>query len=226
MDYEKLLSQLSEDDVKSLRSLFTTESKPRFGETYQRPPSYYGSFQDATSVGLREPSDRQGTGYKLQSRSGKTVFADTKAAQVFQDWMRDEHIGTKLLPDVGEDGKLKAMMVQITDAHPSRKYKPGDIVSRIPVTTTPQEGLHPIEMIGNKKYGWWESPMGEKGSFHIGSPISHVAPAGASGQPANLKTPIGQTPGRFDTLQHTLNPLKLANGGLIDKAIKGSNKLI
>jgi hypothetical protein len=214
-EYTPLISGLgSADDVSHF---YTTESKPRFGETYQRPPSLYAAYPNASTAAFREPSDMQGTGRAMQDRSGKTFYSDMNGALKFQDWMSNENIGTRVLPDFDENGKVNALNVQVTEPHPRRKEKAGQIVERIPVSTSPEVGKHPIELFESKskKFGLGESPVGTKGKYHIGNQITRVLPIGGG----------GYRPG-VDNLQHSLNPLKLAKGGMIDKPLMGGQKTI
>lgn len=212
-EYQFLLNNLP--GVDDVSHLFTTESKPKFGETYQRPPSIYAAHTDASSTGLREPSDMPQTGRAVQSRSGKTFYTDTKNALKFQDWMSNEHIGTRVIPDFDENGKVNALNVQVTEPHPRRKEKLGQIVERIPVSRQPEVGLHPVEIFKSSRFGLGESPVGTTGKFHIGSPITKVLPVGGGGYRPSV-----------DSLQHSLNPLKMAKGGMVVKPLAGGYKSI
>ena len=169
--------------------------------------SIYAAHPDASTTGYREPSDMPGTGPQMQPKSSKTFYADPKSALEIQNWMSNENIGTRLLPQMGEDGKLSAVQVQMTQAHPKRKEKVGDIVSTVPISAVPKEGLHPIELMQSSRFGVGESPVGTKGKYHIGSQIEKVLPlVGGKG---------GYRPG-IDNLQHSLNPLKMAAGGGVE----------
>jgi hypothetical protein len=169
--------------------------------------SIYAAHPDASTTGYREPTDMTGTGQQMQPRSSKTYYADFKNALAIQDWMSNENIGTRLLPQMGEDGKPNALQVQMTQAHPRRKEKVGDIVATVPISAVPKEGLHPIELMQSSRFGVGESPAGTRGKYHIGSQIEKVLPlVGGKG---------GYRPG-IDNLQHSLNPLKMAMGGSVE----------
>ena len=169
--------------------------------------SIYAAHPDASTTGYREPSNMPGTGQQLQPKSSKTFYADPKSALAIQDWMSNEHIGTRLLPQMDENGKLSAVQVQMTQAHPKRKEKVGDIVATVPISAVPEKGLHPIELMQSSRFGVGESPAGTKGKYHIGSQIEKVLPlVGGRG---------GYRPG-VDNLQHSLNPLKMAAGGGVE----------
>ena len=127
--------------------------------------SIYAAHPDASTTGYREPTDMTGTGQQMQPRSSKTYYADFKNALAIQDWMSNENIGTRLLPQMGEDGKPNALQVQMTQAHPRRKEKVGDIVATVPISAVPKEGLHPIELMQSSRFGVGESPAGQEASI-------------------------------------------------------------
>jgi hypothetical protein len=171
--------------------------------------------KDNSTTGFREPSDRTGEGQKLQPKSTKTIFMDTKPAGALQSWMMDEHIGTRLIPNLDANNKLTGVHVYATDDIPKRNMKAGQLLTTIPAQLAPQQGLHPIE-IGN-----FDSPKGSKGDIHYGTKITNVKPAsggmgGGSGA-VNFKNSLvgsGQT------------PFGLKTGGFIDKPIQGGKKEI
>jgi len=200
--------------------------------------SVYAVHPNASTTGYREPSDMPGTGKAMQPQSGKTFFADKQTALKFQDWISNEHIGTKLLPKMDENGKLIALQVQITEPHPKRAEKKGQIVAELPMTTRPEKGLHPIEIMNSSRFGFGESPVGTKGKYHLGNAITEVLErnppkqAGGSGS-GMVGVPLGRgtnQSGGGGGRDGNLNPMSLqrlmAAGGQVDKPIRGGSKLI
>jgi len=210
MDYEPFM------DMPDTTHMFKTERG-----------SVYAAHPDASTTGYREPSDMPGTGKAMQPQSGKTFYADKQTALKFQDWISNEHIGTKLLPKMDENGKLTALQVQITEPHPKRAEKKGQIVAELPMTTRPEKGLHPIEIMNSSRFGFGESPVGTKGKYHLGNAITEVLerapakPAGGGGS-GMVGVPLGRgtnQSGGGGGQPGNLNPMSLqrlmAAGGAI-----------
>jgi hypothetical protein len=178
----------------------------------ERNASKYAMHKDNSTTAFREPSDRKGEGEKLQPKSTKTIFMETRPAGALQSWMRDEHIGTRLIPSLDNNNKLTGVHVYSTDDIPKRNMKVGQLLTTIPAQSAPQQGLHPVEI--NK----FDSPIGSKGDVHYGSKISKVMPRSGGGSGAvNFKNSLvgsGQT------------PFGLKAGGFIDKPIQGGSKTI
>jgi hypothetical protein len=203
MDYESLLSSLDQEP----EQLFRTAR----GSTYAH-------LADGTTVRNRSGLNHSDTTTGFQPASTKTLYLDPKATNAVASWIQDPSTSTRLIPEM-KDGKFTGhALVQMAEDHyvPASKYGPeiskkaGDVVSRVPVSLKPELGLHPVEI-----YGSPESPKGSKaGNIHFGNAITEVLPKGGSPSRA-LPIPIGgggYRPGQ-DTLQHSLNPLKLAEGG-------------
>jgi hypothetical protein len=92
---------------------------------------------------------------------------------------------------------------------PEIERKAGEVVTRVPVSLKPAVGLHPVEI-----YGSPESPKGSKArNIHFGNQITEVMPKSST---RSMPIPIGggYRPGQ-DTIQHSLNPLKLASVGSV-----------
>lgn len=189
--------------------------------------SMYAVHPNASTTGFREPSDMPGTGKAIQPQSGKTFYADKQTALKLQDWMSNEYIGTKLLPKLDENGKMTAVQVQITEPHPKRAEKKGQIVAELPMTTRPQKGLLPIELFNSSRFGFGESPVGTKGKYHIGNEITDVLerpptkPSGGGGS-GGVAVPLGRganQSGGGGGRPDNLNPLSLqrlfAKGGVV-----------
>ena len=213
MDYEALLG------LDDLKSLFATER----GSTY-------GLHSDGSTTGYREPSNRPDTGREMQPRSAKTFFMDAKPAAALQSWIADEYLGTKLVPSLDENKKLKAVEVHAAEDNPRRNIKAGQILSRLPATMSPAEGLHPVEV----SHTGFSSPVGSKGKdVHFGSKITeiHHKPqgGGGGGGSMNLGGAGGISAGK-DALKEGLNPFAInrlyAAGGNVDKPLEGNWKYI
>jgi hypothetical protein len=160
---------------------------------------------------------------------------DPKATNAVGAWIQNDMTATRLVPEI-KDGKFTGhALVQMAEDHtiPQSKwtpkelnYKAGETVARVPVSLKPDVGLHPVEI-----YGSSESPKGSKArNIHFGNQITEVLPKGG-GTPRSIVPPVsggGYRPG-VDTIQHSLNPLKMAKGGSVkmpDNYSSGSWKLI
>jgi hypothetical protein len=182
--------------------------------------STYAHMPNSTTIRNRSGANHTDTSTGIQPASTKTLYMDPKAATAVGSWLQDESTATRLTPEI-KDGKFTGYaLVQMAEDHyvPKSKYGPeinrkaGETVSRIPVSLKPDVGLHPVEI-----YGSSESPKGSKArNIHFGNQITEIIPKGASPS-RSLPIPIGGggfRPGQ-DTIQHSLNPLKMAAGGAI-----------
>jgi hypothetical protein len=204
MDYDAF------NDLPDVETMFRTSR----GSTYAHMP-------DGTTIRNRSGANHTDTTTGIQPASTKTLYMDPKATNSVGSWIQDPSTATRLIPEM-KDGKFTGhALVQMAEDHyvPASKYSPeiskkaGDIVSRVPVSLKPGVGLHPVEI-----YGSSESPKGSKArNIHFGNQITEILPRTGGGVPFRA----GQ-----DNLQHSLNPLKLAKGGFIDKPIKGGSKHI
>ena len=178
--------------------------------------SLYAHHNAGKTTAYREPSDMPGTGKKLQNPSIRTLYVPSDGAEDLIRTFKNKNIATELV--ASGDGK----QLQVRATEPGKNYwtskdypngfKAGDILTSVPVSGKPAVGMAPIELFGSNK-----SPIGSKGSgVHFGSEIMRVLPIGGNS---------GYRPG-VDNLQHSLNPLKLAKGGMVVKPLIGNNKLI
>jgi hypothetical protein len=193
--------------------------------------STYAHMPDGTTIRNRSGTNHSDTTTGLQPASTKTLYMDPKATNVVGSWIQDESTATRLVPEI-KDGKFTGhALVQMAEDHeiPKSKwnpegkvYKAGETVSRVPVSLKPAVGMHPVEI-----YGSSESPKGSKArNIHFGNVITELFPKG--GSPRNVPLPGGNSgyrPG-VDNLQHSLNPLKMAKGGMIVKPLMGGQKTI
>lgn len=155
MDYEKLLT------LPDVEYLFKTQRE----NTPGYPGSFYAHHSNVTTTGYREPSNQKGTGYKIQPRSGRTVYVEPKYIDKLAMFQNPD-VGTKFVP-VMEDGKPigRAALVLTEDYGPK---KTGSVLAEVPYKTAPAIGLAPLEI--NRS----ESPVGQTGGIHFGSPITEV----------------------------------------------------
>jgi hypothetical protein len=188
--------------------------------------SAYAQHENGETTGYREPSDKSGTGKKLQPSSTKTLFMEPKAVNALHSWVTDEYIGTQLKPAMDKNGKLSHVEVHSTDDVPRRGIKKGQVLSKIPATTQVAEGLHPVEFHGQKSF---VSPVGSKTGkeVHYGSPVKAVIPArGGYGKAMPFFPEGGMRPGQSPSLE---NPINMKKGGVIkmpEDYSKGSWRLI
>jgi len=178
--------------------------------------SLYAHHNTGKTTAYREPSDMPGTGKKLQDSSMRTLYVPIDSSEDLMRAFKNQHTATELVPS--EDGKQ--LQVRATEAGKNywtskdypNGFKAGDVLASSPVSGKPAVGMAPIELFGSNK-----SPIGSKGrGVHFGSEIMRVLPLGGNS---------GYRPG-VDSLQHSLNPLKLAKGGMIDKPLVGGWKII
>jgi hypothetical protein len=180
--------------------------------------SVYAQHTDGSTTGFREPSNMPGTGQEMQPRSAKTVFMETQPAQSLQSWISDEYIGTKLVPTLDENNKLKGVEVHSTDDIPKRNITKGQVLSKLPATMSPSQGLHPVEILPSG----FESPVGSKGKdVHIGSKITKIR--GSTGMGGGGGGIGGDPQHMFGTLYGMPTYKK---GGFIDKPLQGNKKII
>ena len=214
--------------------------------------STYAHHADATTTGNREQSNQKGTGSKIQSRSGKTIYMDPKYVNQMAGLYQNTEMATKFVP-IFENGKEtgKVALQLLEDYGPK---KAGTTLVQAPYTTKPAVGMNPVEIWGS------QSPIGSSGgNIHFGNAITEVHPkpsrlggklgvaaalasgtgaasAGelrqAAGDVAESFLPLGLTPSTLNTNENEelakrrKKPptINKARGGFIDKPIKGGNK--
>ena len=190
------------------------------GSTYAHLPG---------SQTIRNRSDKNHTDKSvgLQQKSGKTIYVDKPATSALAAWLQNPDAATQLLPEIGPDGKPtgKAQVKLLEDYGPR---KTGSVVATVPFTTKPKVGLHPVEIFKS------ESPIGDTGrGVHFGNNITEVLEGGLGQKGSGRGAAMGSTRGSLnrgagDNIG-TLNPLKLAKGGVIkmpDNYSQGSWKII
>lgn len=131
--------------------------------------STYAHHTDATTTGNREPSNQKGTGYKIQSRSGKTIFMDPKAVNNIAGLYQNSEIATKFVPVLVKGKETGKVALQLTEDYGPKKA--GTVLATAPYSTKPALGMNPVEIWGS------ESPMGSSGgNIHFGNAITEVHP--------------------------------------------------
>lgn len=131
--------------------------------------STYAHHADATTTGNREPSNKKGTGSKIQSRSGKTIYMDPKYVNQMAGLYQNTEMATKFVP-IFENGKEtgKVALQLLEDYGPK---KAGTTLVQAPYTTKPAVGMNPVEIWGS------QSPIGSSGgNIHFGNAITEVHP--------------------------------------------------
>ena len=141
--------------------------------------STYAHHADATTTGNREPSNEKGTGSKIQSRSGKTIFMDPKAVNSIAGLYQNAEIATKFVPVLVNGKETGKVALQLMEDYGPKKA--GTVLATAPYTTKPAVGMNPVEIWGS------ESPMGSSGgNIHFGNAITEVHP-----KPARLGGKLG-----------------------------------
>jgi hypothetical protein len=131
--------------------------------------STYAHHADATTTGNREPSNKKGTGSKIQARSGKTIYMDPKYVNQMAGLYQNTEMATKFVP-IFENGKEtgKVALQLLEDYGPK---KAGTTLVQAPYTTKPAVGMNPVEIWGS------QSPIGSSGgNIHFGNAITEVHP--------------------------------------------------
>jgi hypothetical protein len=203
------LGRCSLVDMKDYGPLLDLEDAP-YLFTGQRG-SKYAVHSDASTTGYRTPSNKpKGTPPSLQGKSAKTLFFEPQAAATLGPFINDEYLGTRLEPVFDANNTLKAVKVVATDfagAWSKQGRKPGEVLSVIPATTTPQKGLLPIE------FGTLESPVGTRsvdaGRMHLASPITSVDRTPSS---------VGKVGGKVGIAAALMSALGAAKAGEYGKA--------
>ena len=131
--------------------------------------STYAHHADATTTGNREPSNQKGTGSKIQSRSGKTIYMDPKYVNQMAGLYQNTEMATKFVP-IFENGKPTGQVaLQLLEDYGPKKA--GTTLVQAPYTTKPAVGMNPVEIWGS------QSPIGSSGgNIHFGNAITEVHP--------------------------------------------------
>ena len=196
MDYEAF------KDMPDVEYMYRTER----GSTYAHLPG-------SQTVRNRSGEEHRDKTTGVQPKSGKTVYMDKPSTAALAGWLQNADVATQLLPEIGADGKPtgNAQIKLLEDYGPK---KAGSVVAKVPFTTKPDIGLHPVEIYKS------ESPRGDTGKgIHFGTAITEVLEGGLGQKPirgAGSSTGLGgRRSGAGDEI-NMLNPLKLAKGGKIE----------
>jgi hypothetical protein len=207
--------------------------------------STYAHHADATTTGNREPSNQKGTGSKIQSRSGKTIYMDPKHVNQMAGLYQNTEMATKFVP-IFENGKPTGQVaLQLLEDYGPKKA--GTTLVQAPYTTKPAVGMNPVEIWGS------QSPIGSSGgNIHFGNAITEVHPkpsrlggklglaaalasgtgaasAGelrqAAGDVAESFLPLGLTPSALNTNENEALAKKRLLPPTIDKARGGAIRM-
>tara|TARA_R110000822_G_scaffold92576_1_gene213434 strand:+ start:1750 stop:2889 length:1140 start_codon:yes stop_codon:yes gene_type:complete len=156
-------------EIPNVKSFFKTERK-------KDTPSLYAHMDDFTTQGYREPSNRAGEGYKMQDKSGKTVFVNDTEELIRAFKNKDIHTEIQATPN-------KTLQVVAKEPGSSMffgKFKKDQVLAEVPFETAPKVGMYPLELNSSKVNGVNPnvSPIGSDGrGIHFGSEISEVVPS-------------------------------------------------
>ena len=129
--------------------------------------STYELFDDLTTQRNRSGRNHTDTSEGLQPDSLKTVFVDKEGLINVGAMFQNPDVATRLDPVFNDKGKIKSMALRLTEDYGPRRA--GDTLAEVPVTTRPEVGKYPVEIISP------ESPRGSSGSgVHFGSEIIDV----------------------------------------------------
>jgi hypothetical protein len=161
--------------------------------------STYEHFADATTTrnrAARNDSEVSGP----QPRSGKTIFMSKKAVNDWGPVFQNTEIPVQLIPLEGN----KARLVYLEDYGPK---KAGEAASgTFEYTTTPQLGLHPVEIAG--------STNTNRRNIHFGNEIVSIGSADlGTGASKDVRYKFAQ--GGLTTTENQMNKL-FAEGGIKD----------
>jgi hypothetical protein len=172
--------------------------------------SKYAQHADATTTRNRSAAAHSDKTEGMQPRSGKTVYMSPTAAQNIAGIFQNAEMGTRLVPVMDAEGRPtgRAALELMQDFGPK---KAGERLGTAPYETKPAVGMVPVEIMNSN------SPKGDTGKgVHFGTKITNVRSTGGSG---------GGGGGGAD-LKQILNPRAYKKGGLINKPLTGSWKLI
>ncbi len=199
--------------------------------------STYALFEDQTTQRNRSGANHEDKSTGLQQRSGKTVFLDRDSMNKIGMTFQREDVATRFLPILDSEnkptGRAKLELTQDHTYRPSKlvqgKFvmgepqllKAGTVLAEVPYSTKPAVGMHPVEIMRS------DSPIGDKGrGIHFGSKITEIverakerAASKAIGGGGGMNPmDIEKVPGK--------RPLKMAQGGMVDKALSGNWKVL
>jgi hypothetical protein len=171
--------------------------------------SKYAQHADATTTRNRSAAGHSDKTEGMQPRSGKTVYMSPTAAQNIAGIFQNAEMGTRLVPVMDAEGKPtgRAALELIQDFGPK---KAGERLGTAPYETRPKVGMVPVEIMNS------QSPKGDTGKgVHFGTKITNVKSIGSGGGSAGVIPNTGLD-----------RPHLYAKGGLVDKPLTGSWKLI
>jgi len=176
-------------DIPNATTFFKTGRNPDM-------PSLYAHLDDITTQAFREPSNRAGTGYKMQEQSGKTVFVKDTEDLIRAFKNKDTH--TEIVP-------TKNRTLQVVAQEPGKSmwfgdFKKGQVLTEVPFEITPKVGFHPVEVNKYMVDGVDPliSPIGSSGrGVHFGSEIIETTPNTKYAQGGAIKMPDSYSNGSW-----------------------------
>ena len=142
-------------------------SKPIIDKFTTSRGSTYELFDDATTQRNRSGVGHKDTSTGLQPVSNKTVFVDKEGLVDVGRIFQNPDIATRLNPVFDDKGNITSMAVDVTEDFGRRRA--GERIAEVPVTTRPEVGKYPVEILSP------ESPKGSSGrGVHFGSEIIDV----------------------------------------------------
>jgi len=192
MDYGPLLN------LPDVNSVFRTER----GSTYAH-------HANATTTRNRSGSNHRDTTTGLQPRSGKTVFVNPQDLPQLA-FFQNPDMATRFVPIVKDGKPTGYAKLELLEDYGPRKA--GTSIATVPYKTTPEVGLHPVEIYRS------ESPIGDSGrGVHFGNKITEVWPkparlAGKAGVAAGI---AGLAGAAKSATQGDYGPLREAVGELV-----------
>lgn len=129
--------------------------------------SQYARYGDSTTIRNRSGSGHIDKTTGIQPRSGKTIYMQPQHTQILGGFFQNPDMATRFVPEI-QNGKPtgNASVVLSQDYGPR---KAGSTLATVPYTTTPEVGMHPVEIYRS------ESPIGDAGrGIHFGSKITKL----------------------------------------------------
>lgn len=128
--------------------------------------STYGLYDDNSTQRNRSGENHKDTTKGLQPKSRKTIFMDTDSVNSVAGVFQNPELPTALVPD----GNGTASLIASQNHY---GFKQGQVLAKVPYTTEPKKGLHPVEIFNE------QSPLNDAGEgIHFGNKITEVNQVG------------------------------------------------
>jgi hypothetical protein len=155
-----------------------------------------------------------------------------EAINALGSWYQDPSVSTRLDPVLDKDGKqtgrakvvatetfsqqpTKLINGKITKVGPPKVFEAGRVLAEVPYEQKPVKGYHPVEIFSS----YPQSPKGSKGEdVHFGSRITEILQRTGGGGRGG-----GGGGGAMPDIDRLgKNPLNMAKGGFVEKAISNA----